>query len=647
MEVSKQSVEEIIAAVGGKDNITAATHCVTRLRFALKDENKIDKDNLDKIDIVKGFFSSNGQFQVIIGPGLVDKAYDILVSITGIQSATKQEIKDAAEDNLNIIQRLVKTLADVFIPILPAIVAAGLLMGINNILAGKGIFFANKSLIDVYTQWKDLSDVINLIANTSFTFLPALIGWSAVKKFGGNPLLGIVLGLMLIHPSLLNAYNYGEAVAKGTVPYWNLFGLKVAKVGYQGQVLPVLFSSFVLAKLEIQLNKRVPNSIKLLLVAPIALLITGFLSFIIIGPVTFSIGNAITYGLVFIFDKLPLLGAILYGGFYSVLVITGMHQMFLAIDFQLIASTGGTFLWPILVLSNIAQGSGALAMMFISKDEKIKGLSFTSAISAYLGITEPAIFGVNLRFKFPFFSAMIGSAAGAIIITLNHVKAPGIGVGGLPGFLSIFPQQWGIFFVGMIVAIVIPFILTLILSKFKNFKLQDSKNEKASLNEKSVNEEVIDREAKENETILSPLDGNAISLKEVPDPTFSLELMGKGIAIEPSDGVLVSPVDGTITLLFETKHAIGIKTDSGVELLIHIGIDTVKMNGEGFKSFIKQGERVTVGQKIIEFDLDLVKEKSPSAMTMLLVTNVDDVKYVEPLNVDNVKQGDELLSVGI
>lgn len=641
MDISKQSVEKIIAAVGGKDNITAATHCVTRLRFALKDEAKVDKDDLDKIDIVKGFFSSNGQFQVIIGPGLVDKAYDMLISITGIQSATKQEIKNAAEDNLNIIQRLVKTLADVFIPILPAIVAAGLLMGINNILAGKGIFFTNKSLTDVYTQWKDLSDVINLIANTSFTFLPALIGWSAVKKFGGNPLLGIVLGLMLIHPSLLNAYNYGEAVTKGTVPYWNLLGLKVAKVGYQGQVLPVLFSSFVLAKLEIQLNKRIPDSIKLLFVAPISLLITGFLSFIIIGPVTFSIGNAITYGLVFVFDKLPLLGAILYGGFYSVLVITGMHQMFLAIDFQLIASTGGTFLWPILVLSNIAQGSGALAMMFISKNEKIKGLSLTSAISAYLGITEPAIFGVNLRFKFPFFSAMIGSAAGAIVITLNHVKAPSIGVGGLPGFLSIFPQQWGIFFVGMIVAIVVPFVLTLILSNFKNFKLQDSKNEKDSTNERSLNDEVIDQ------TILAPLNGKVVSLKEVPDQTFSMELMGKGIAIKPSDGVLVSPADGIITFLFQTKHAIGIKTDSGIELLIHIGIDTVKMNGEGFKNFIKQGERVTAGQTLIEFDLDLVKEKSPSTLTMILVTNVDDTKYVEPLNVDDVKQGDKLLSIGI
>lgn len=471
MENLKKSVEEIIQGVGGKENILAATHCVTRLRFALKDENKIDKNNLEKIDIVKGSFSINGQFQVIIGPGLVDKAYDMLIEITGIESATKQEIKDIAEKNINVFQRLVKTLAEVFIPILPAIVASGLLLGINNVLAGKGIFFADQSLVDVYTQWKDIADIINLIANTAFVFLPALIGWSAVKKFGGNPLLGIVLGLMLVHPSLLNAYSYQDAVTKGTVPYWNLFGFNVAKIGYQGQVLTVLASSYLLARLEIELNKRIPDSVKLLFVAPIALLITGLLSFTVIGPATFEIGKALTSGVAFIFNTFPILGALIYGGFFALLVVTGMHQMFLALDFQLIASMGGTFLWPIAVLSNIAQGSGALAMMFISKDEKVKGLSFTSAISAYLGITEPAMFGVTLRFKFPFISAMIGSAAGAIFITLNNVKAPSIGVGGLPGILSIFPQQWGAFFIGMLIAIVVPFTLTFVLSKVNFFKV--------------------------------------------------------------------------------------------------------------------------------------------------------------------------------
>ncbi|WP_035101777.1 PTS system trehalose-specific EIIBC component [Aneurinibacillus terranovensis] len=463
----RQSTEQIVDAIGGKDNIAAATHCVTRLRFALKDEGKVDKETLENIDLVKGSFSANGQFQVVIGQGTVDKAYDELVDIAGIGHATKQEIKDAAEKNLNPIQRAVKTLADIFIPILPAIVTAGLLMGINNILTGKGIFYANQSFIDIHPASKDLADIINLIANTSFTFLPGLIGWSAVKKFGGSELLGIVLGLMLVHPALLNAWGYGDALRKGTVPYWNLFGLSVAKIGYQGQVLPVLIASYVLAKIEIALNKRVADSFKMLVVAPIALLVTGFLAFIVIGPITFGIANALTTGLVFVFNKFAALGGLIYGALYAPLVITGMHHTFLAVDLQLIGSTGGTFLWPILALSNIAQGSASLAMMFVAKDEKVKGLSLTSAISAYLGITEPAMFGVNLRFRFPFFCAIIGSALGAVFITINHVIAASVGVGGLPAFLSILPQKWGPFFVGMAIAIVVPFVLTYLFGKAK------------------------------------------------------------------------------------------------------------------------------------------------------------------------------------
>ncbi len=465
--MNKQSVEQIIQAVGGKGNIAAATHCVTRLRLALKDESKVDEKDLEKIDVVKGFFSVNGQFQIVIGPGLVNKVYDQLVEMTGIKRATKQDIKDAAEKKLNPLQRAVKTLADIFIPLLPAIVTAGLLMGINNVLTGKGIFFPDRAFVDVYTNWKDFADVINLIANTAFTFLPGLIGWSAVRRFGGSELLGIVLGLMLIHPALLNAWDYGKAVSSGTVPYWDLFGLHIAKIGYQGQVLPVLLSSYVLAKIEIFLSKRIPDAFKLLLVAPITLLVTGFLSFVIIGPLTFSIGKAITAAFVAIFDHFPALGGLIYGGLYALLVVTGMHHTFLAVDLQLIASTGATFLWPILALSNISQGSAALAMTLVSKDEKLKGMSVTSAISAYLGITEPAMFGVNLRFRYPFISAMIGSAIAGVFITINKVKASSIGVGGIPGFLSILPQNWGAFFIGMGVALVIPFVLTLVWGKLK------------------------------------------------------------------------------------------------------------------------------------------------------------------------------------
>lgn len=466
----RQDVEKIVDAIGGKENIASATHCVTRLRFALQDESKVDKQALEDIDVVKGSFSANGQYQVVIGQGTVDKVYQEMVEQTGIGSDSKEETKAAAEKNLNPLQRAVKTLADIFIPILPAIVTAGLLMGINNILTGPGIFFDKKSVVDVYTQWKDFAGIINLIANTAFTFLPALIGWSAVRKFGGNPLLGIVLGLVLVHPELLNAWGYAEAKAKGEIPYWNLFGFDVAKIGYQGQVLPILFASYVLAKIEVFLNKRVADSIKLLVVAPVALLVTGFLAFIVIGPVTFAIGNWITALFTGIFDNVPLIGGLIYGALYAPLVITGMHHTFLAVDFQLIGSIGGTFLWPIVALSNISQGSATLAMLFASKDEKIKGLSLSSAVSAYLGITEPAMFGVNIPNRFPFISAMIGSAIAAIFITMNKVMAPSIGVGGLPAIFSIVPEKWAPFAIGMVIAIVVPFTLTFIMAKVRNRK---------------------------------------------------------------------------------------------------------------------------------------------------------------------------------
>lgn len=467
MAITNESVEKIVEAVGGKENISAATHCVTRLRFALRDEAKVNKEELESIDLVKGSFSANGQFQVVIGQGTVDKVYDKMLDLTGLGRATKQDIKDEAAQKLNPIQRAVKMLADVFIPILPAIVTAGLLMGLNNILTGPGIFYPGKAFIDVHKNWKDLADMINIIANTAFTFLPGLVGWSAVKRFGGNPLLGIVLGLMLIHPELLNAWSYGDALKSGTVPQWNLFGLHINKIGYQGQVLPVLVSSYVLARLEVFLKKHIPDAFQLLLVAPIALLITGFVAFIVIGPITFTIGNAITHAVVWVFNHYGWLGGLIYGAIYGLLVITGMHHTFLAVDLQLIGSTGATYLWPILVMSNIAQGSAALAMIYFAKDKNVKGMSFTSAISAYLGITEPAMFGVNLRFRFPFIAALISSAIAGMVISMFHVEAFSIGVGGLPGFLAISPKFWGVFFLGMAIAFVLPILLTAIFARFR------------------------------------------------------------------------------------------------------------------------------------------------------------------------------------
>lgn len=465
-----QEALDIVAAVGGEDNIRVATHCVSRLRFALSDEDKVDLEELENVRLVKGSFSANGQFQVVIGQGTVDKVYDAIMKETGLSEATKEDVKNATSQKQNFLQRGIKVLADIFIPILPAIVMAGLLLGLHNILDNP--VFGEQSVVEKYPQWAGLADMIDLIANTAFTFLPALIGWSASKRFGGNPLLGVVLGLVMVHPDLMPASDFAEEAAKGDAPTWNLFGLEVNQMGYQNQVLPMLFATWVLVKIELWLKKHVIDTLQLLVVAPVALLITGFLAFIVIGPVTFTIGNWITTGVVSVFQAFPIIGGLLYGAIYAPLVITGMHHTFLAVDLQLIGSTGSTFLWPVLALSNIAQGSAVFAIMLATKDDNLKGLAGPSGISAWLGVTEPAMFGVNLRYKYPFVAAMIGTSIAAAYITFQHVLATSVGVGGVPGFLSIQEGSWVSFFIGMLIVIIVPFIITYMIAKRK-FNVQE------------------------------------------------------------------------------------------------------------------------------------------------------------------------------
>ncbi|KOP68593.1 PTS beta-glucoside transporter subunit IIABC [Bacillus sp. FJAT-18019] len=640
MAIDRKNVERIVKAVGGKDNIEAATHCVTRLRFALVDDSKVDSRALDENDLVKGQFSSQGQFQVVIGPGLVDQVYSEMMDITGGARVSKDEVKKIASKKQNPLQRAIKTLADIFIPILPAIVMAGLLLGINNLLTGPGIFYEGQSLIQVHPEWADVASIINLIASTAFTFLPVLIGWSAVRQFGGNPLLGIVLGLILVNPDLLSAYQYADAKLDGTVPIWNLFGFEVEKIGYQGQVLPVLVSAYILAKIEKFLNKRVHDSIKLLVVAPVALLVTGFLAFILVGPITFAIGNFLTSGLVSIFDSFAALGGLIYGGLYALLVITGMHHTFLAVDIQLIGSEGGTFLWPMLALSNIAQGAAALAMMFIMKDQKAKGLAVTSSISAFLGVTEPAIFGVNVRHKYPFIFGMIGSGIAGVLLAVNNVLASSIGVGGIPGFLSIFPNQWGIFFIGMAIVLVIPFTGTLLFGRYQLSKLHrhavkenaagtlacdqttmtetnDSRQSVASLSEQSPA-----TEARQHLTvdIMAPIKGTVVPLTEVPDPAFAEKQMGQGVAIIPSEGKVYAPFDGQVAhLIKKSKHAIILTDTNGVQVLIHVGINTVSLKGEGFTAHVETGAEIRKGQLLLEFDIDRIQGAGLPVITPVII----------------------------
>lgn len=459
----------IIELIGGQDNVNQAAHCVTRLRISLKDPSKVQQDALLQVPLVKGAFTNAGVYQIVIGAGDVERVYEAFLSQTQIKRATIADVKDAGAASMNPLQKLVKVFSDVFMPILPAIIIAGLLMGFNNIMGAKGMFYEGKSLLDMHPQLSGLWSLINMMANTSFVFLPALVGWSAAKRFGGSEILGIVLGLLLVHPDLLNAWGYGKAKAGldgASVPYFDILGLfKIEKVGYQGQILPILVAAWVMSQIEIWLKKRVPNSIQLLVIPITTIVITGFLALAVIGPVTRSIGGAITDAVVYLFNAAPVLGALIFGSLYAPLVITGMHHMFIAVDLQLIANHGGTFIWPMIALSNIAQGSAALAMMWVARDPTEKSMASTSAISAYSGITEPAMFGVNLRYKYPFYAALVGSACAAVFITLNHVEASAIGVGGLPAFVSIIPQYIPVFIVGMVIAIVIPLVLTTILAR--------------------------------------------------------------------------------------------------------------------------------------------------------------------------------------
>lgn len=470
----KDVSKDILSYIGGRNNIINAAHCATRLRLVVKDDSLINVKAIEEISIVKGSFNTSGQFQIILGSGVVDEVYKEFIKIANIKEGNKDELKKEANKKLNPFQRLIKSLADVFVPILPILVAAGLLMGINNILTSQGLFIEGLSLVEAYPKIKDLAELINTFANTGFAFLPIFLGFSATKAFGGNPYLGACIGALMIHPDLLNGYGYGAAVVEGTVPVWNIFGLTIAKVGYQGTILPVLASSFVLAKTEKGLHKIVPSVLDNLLTPLFTVFITGILTFVVIGPLMRVLGDSVTFGLMWLINTLGPIGGAIFGFLYAPIVITGMHHSFVAVETQLladIATTGGSFIFPVAAMSNVAQGAAALAVIFIlKKDTKMKSVASASGISALLGITEPAIFGVNLKLRYPFFGAMIGSAVASAYIMLTKVLALSPGAAGLPGIISIRPQSMVNYIIGMVIAMVMSIISTFVIAKFMNKK---------------------------------------------------------------------------------------------------------------------------------------------------------------------------------
>ena len=631
---------QVIENVGGKQNIKSVQHCATRLRLQLKNNDLRNEEAVSDIEGVKGVFLTQSQFQIIFGSGLVNLVCDEVQKQLGMAVDAPSGDDEKEEKKGNVLQRLVKLLSDIFVPIIPAIVAGGLLMGLNNILTAA--MFSGKSVIDLYPQWKGLATAINMFASAPFTFLPVLIGFSATKKFGGNPYLGAAMGMIMVHPDLLSAYSIGIAEP----PVWNIFGFKIAAIGYQGTVLPVLAVSFILATIEKKLHKVTPTWLDNLTTPLISIMVTSFLTFIFVGPVLREAGNLLADGITWVSNTLGFVGGGLFGLAYAPICLTGMHHSFIAIETQLIAAkatTGGSFIFTTASMNNVAQGAAVLAVLFLTKNEKMKSICSASGVSALLGITEPAMFGVTLKLKYPFYAAIIGSAVGNAYCAATGVLAQALGAAGLPGFLSMLPKDYLNFAIGLILSMGVSAVLTAIFWKKFNIEGEDTAVKTPAKETKTEEVKEIETakevtvDAKETNELYAPMKGEVLDVSKSADPAFASKAMGEGVAVNPSEGVIYAPADGTISLIFPTKHAMGITLDSGVELLIHAGIDTVKMEGEGFETFVETGAKIKKGDKLLSFDMDLVKEKGYKTQTMFLVADAKgkEVEVIEAENADN------------
>lgn len=620
-----------------------------RLRLVLKDKDKIDQKALDEDPDLKGTFYTQGQYQIIVGPGDVNKVYDEFTKMTGVKEASTDDLKEVAANDKkpNPIMALIKVLSDIFVPLIPALVAGGLLMALNNVLTAENLF-ATKSVVQMYPQFKDVAEFVNLLASAPFTFLPILVGYSATKRFGGNGYLGASMAAAMVMPSLISGYEVANAMANNTMNYWHIFNLNVAQAGYQGQVLPILAVAWILATIEKFLHKRIPQILDFVLTPLITILTTGFLTFIVVGPVVRLLSDGLTDGIVWLYNSLGAVGGGLFGLFYSPIVISGLHQSFPVIETTLladVAKTGGDFIFPIACMANVAQGAACLAVFFVTKNKKQKSLASSASVSALLGITEPAIFGVNLQLKFPFFCGMIASGIASLFIGAWHVASVALGSAGFLGFISMPGKFIPKLAIAMTISFVISFALTFIVGRRKlaqpvNSTKQD--DEAAEINEDP--EQSVT--AKQDEVLTAPVAGKAIALSEVNDQVFSTEMMGKGMAIEPSEGKVYAPANGVMTVTYDSKHAYGIHTDDGADVLIHIGLDTVNLSGQYFTADVKQGQIVHQGDLLGTFDIQAIQEAGYDTTTMCIITNTSDYAGVEVLTLDqDVTPQDKVLAL--
>jgi len=617
----RNCASQIYEKIGGKDNLISAAHCATRLRLVIADNSKVDVPALEEVDGVQGVFDASGQLQLIIGTGTVNKVYDEFIDIAGIEAATKEEVKQAAASKAVWWKRAIKTMGDIFVPIIPAIVATGLL---NGLLGG---------LVQV---WPGMADsyfygLINMFSNTALTFLPILIAISAAKIFGGNIYLGAVIGMIMIHPSLVNAWTVASGAETSTL--WSWFGAwNIDNVGYQGHVIPIILSVWLMCVIEKWLHKHVPEMIDLFVTSLLSVLIAGFAAMTIIGPVFAQVESWVLAGATALITIPYGIGAFLMGGVYAPTVVAGVHHMYNAIEMMMLSDNGMNIWMPIATAANVAQGSAALAVGIKTCNKKIKSMALPASLSAFLGITEPAIFGVNVRYGKPFVAGMIGGAMGAMIASILGVYATANGITGVFGVLIATDCLAG-YIITFAVASAIAFICSWIM-----YKDADSTPTVEVVTETKI----VQTEAN---TVYAPLQGQIINLEDTPDPVFAGKALGEGCAIVPTKGQVVAPFDGEVKMLFDTKHAIGLLSDDGIETLIHVGLNTVELGGQGFTAHVAMGDKVKCGQTLLTFDLDEISAKGYKMITPVVISNTNNYS-----NVNKVKEGitelsDKILTV--
>ena len=625
----KSVAQRVLKDVGGAGNIVAAAHCATRLRLVLKNQDKVDQAAIDNDEDLKGSFLNAGQFQIIVGPGDVNEVHKHLIA-AGAPEASKDELKEIASKQSNIVSRFIKTIADIFVPLIPVLVGGGMLMALNSLLTSKGIF-GPQAVIELFPEWADFADIVNLLSAAPFAFLPVLVGFSATKVFGGNPYLGMTMGAAMVSPALMNGYNVAASLAgaEGTDPmkYWNLFGLQVQQAGYQGTVLPIMLVAFILSHVEKFFHKVLKGTIDFIFTPTLTILITGFLTFLLVGPPMFQLGTWLGESINWLYTVAGPLGGLLFGTFYAFIVMTGMHQAFPPIEMSLWA-TGGSFIFVVASMSNVAQGGAAAGVALTTKNKKIKGIASAAAPSAFLGITEPAMFGVNLALRWPFYIAIVSAGIGSMVTSILGIKAGKLGAAGYLGFPSI-EATVGAGIPGFLGCLVLTTVIAFVASFIWGKKVEAGNTEEAEAPAAPVATEASAEapSAASAETsgegveLGAHLVGTVVPLVDVKDPTFSSGALGAGIAVEPTEGKLYAPADGKITVAFPTGHAYGLRTEDGLDLLMHIGMDTVELDGKHFTPKVAKGDTVKRGDVIAEFDIPAIKAAGYPLATPLVITN--------------------------